>query len=83
MFSALLGLDDGDGDCGDGVVYRVELDGIELYRSQTVASGEPATSVSVRLDRGILLDLFVDPLGGNDCDESVWAEARLIDAKPD
>ena len=62
----------------DGVVYRVEVDCPEVYRLPKVTRGDPSTPVSIPLGGGTEVDLFVDPLGNKNCDESVWAEARLF-----
>ncbi len=79
-FSACIGLEDGDGDCGDGVVFRVAADGIEIFSSDVITSAQPVTCFNVPLNSCMALELFVDPLGDYFCDEAVRANAKLITA---
>ncbi len=82
-FSACVGLEDGDGNCGDGVIFRVNIDdqdgnSFEIYKSNIILSGETVTCFSLPLNGSTTLDLFVDELGDNGCDEAVWVNAKLI-----
>ncbi len=76
-FSACIGLDDGDNSCGDGVIFRVNADEIEIYKSDIIISAQPVTCFNLPINGSTKLELFVDELGSNGCDESAWVNAKL------
>jgi hypothetical protein len=79
-FQACVGLDDGGGDCGDGVNFGVYGDGKRLY-SKDKGGGEGATCFHLDISGVRSLQLVVDKKEDNDCDEAEWVNANLCTLK--
>jgi hypothetical protein len=85
-FSACVGLDDGDGHCGDGVDFQIwltnENDNKALYRTITKHSQEAATCFSIDTKNRKTLTLVADAKINDDCDEAEWVNANVCREKP-
>jgi hypothetical protein len=62
---------------GNGVVFRVYLDGQLIYSSSPIYFETPPLDISLNVSGGNVLVLEVDSDGSNWKDHSVWANARL------
>lgn len=79
-FSAVVGLDEtartGRGKAA--VRFRVEVDGVERWRTPEMREDSPPITIVVDgLENARVLSLFCDPLGGQDYDHADWGQARL------
>jgi len=79
-FQACIGLDDGGGDCGDGVEFSVIGDGKRLY-SKDKGGGEGATCFHLDVTDVRSLQLVVNKKEDNACDEAEWVNANLCTLK--
>jgi len=77
-FEACVGLDDGDGNCGDGAIFKVILDKKEAYNSKVVLSANAIKCFSIPVAGKQTLELVADKNRDNKCDDAVWANARLL-----
>lgn len=76
-FLSDVGVDDEVGANGT-VVFRVVVDGAEVYNSMTMTGNDVAKQVNVDVTGKNTLELFVDDAGdGNGSDHADWANARL------
>jgi hypothetical protein len=64
--------------CGDGVVFKVLLDGQEVYSGAVRYASDPPQTVELDVAGAQALLLVVDPKQGNDCDWSIWGDPRLV-----
>jgi hypothetical protein len=85
-FSACVGIDDGDGHCGNGADFQIWLtnaNGKEaLYKTITKKSNEAATCFSIDTKARQSLTLIVDPKGDTSCDEAEWVNANVCREAP-
>jgi len=81
-FQALIGIDDGArGRDGDGI-FRVELDGKEVFKSAVLRPGNPPVAVDIPLGESQELSLIVDDVGnGHGGDWGDWLDARLVSSQ--
>jgi len=80
-FEAVAGVDSNDQTSGGrgSVVFGVEAGGKELWRSEVMREGMPGVPVSVELGGVTEFVLTVGDAGdGIACDQSDWADARVI-----
>ncbi len=75
-FAATLGLLEHI-NCGDGVQFLVFLDGVEVYRSETLYSWSDPVTMSVSIAGSSELMLAVDSLSNNECDWAIWGDPIL------
>ncbi len=68
-------------DCGDGVTFRIFVDGIERYSSPTITAHSQIVSIRADLFSGRVLELIADPGDGGDCDWAIWGDAVLVSAE--
>jgi hypothetical protein len=80
QFVSDVGVDDEANDAMMGsVVFRVVVDGTEVYNSDVVTYADAAKQVNVDVTGKNTLELFVDDGGdGNGFDHADWAGARLL-----
>jgi hypothetical protein len=79
QFVSDVGVDDETNDAAMGsVVFRVVVDGVEVYNSDVVTYQDMAKQVNVDVTGKNTLELFVDDANdGNAFDHADWANARL------
>lgn len=65
---------------GDGAVFRVLVDGNEVYTSPAVTFSSKPVSFEVDVYGGQILTLSIDNLAGGDCDWSIWGDPMLVRA---
>lgn len=74
------GIRDGAEGKSNGVGFRIQVNGVEVYRRDVMA-GDPWQPFSVPLDRWtgktIVLTLITDSLGDHSCDWAYWGEPHL------
>jgi hypothetical protein len=77
-FTACAGIDDVNGDCGAGAVFRVAVDGNELWSKQ-LANGDAAACFSVSTKGGRELELSVAMPDGSagSCLKADWIDAEM------
>lgn len=79
-FISTIGLQDSincTGGLKDGVVFIVQLDGKEIYKSPITTDETDPVEIQLTVATGNELKLIVDPLKDNDCDWAIWGDARL------
>jgi hypothetical protein len=77
-FTTVIGIDDSQRNGPGSVVFRVEVDGREVYSSGLMTAASPPRDVKVDLTGATTLRLVVDDGGdGNRCDHADWAGATL------
>lgn len=82
MFTASVGVDDGNESDRGSVEFSVLGDGKELWRSDTVKRSDPAKAVNVDIKGVRLLVLRVTDAGdGNDFDHADWLDPKIIKMK--
>lgn len=64
--------------CGDGVVFKVLLDGQAVFPSSVVNSSDAPQDVELDVTGARTLTLVVDQRAGNDCDWSIWGNPVLV-----
>jgi hypothetical protein len=67
-----------DVDCGDGVVFRVFLDGQEVYSSSPVYPSTPPETIQLDVAGANAMELVVDTRQTSDCDWAIWGDPTLI-----
>jgi len=80
-FEAAAGIDSNDNTSGGrgSVVFSVDAEGEELWRSEVINEGMPPVSASVLLNGATEFALRVDDAGdGNACDQADWVDARVV-----
>ena len=80
-FAAAIGVDSNEQTSGGrgSVVFAVEVNGKSAFRSKLMREGTAAEDVSVDLGGAREFTLMVEDGGdGNACDQSDWADARVI-----
>lgn len=80
-FEAKVGIDASVGQRG-GVVFVVELDGREVYRSPKCYGGQAARDVRIETGNATTLCLIVDPAGAAQHDRANWGDAAFIRRAP-
>ena len=76
-FTACAGIDDVNGDCGAGAIFRVAVDGKEVWSKQ-LSNGAAAACFSVSTKGGRELELTVKRDGGDrSCAKADWLNAEL------
>lgn len=78
-FTAYILMQDGV-NCGDGVVFRVELDDRLAYESQPVHADTAPQKIEVDVSSAQLLELVVNSRSSGDCDWSIWGDPVLTKA---
>ena len=78
VFHACVGLDDGDGNCGDGADFTVEADGVTVAGPIAKSSGQSASCFTANVTGVQELVLRATPRGSIACDEAEWVDAYLI-----
>ena len=79
-FEAMIGLDDGCLGRPGNAVFKVLLDGREVFKSEVMRPGEPPKYIAIPLEDARGLTLIVDDVGdGHGGDWGNWADARLTD----
>ncbi len=81
QFEAITGVDSNEQTSGGrgSVVFRVEIDGKEVWHSELMREGMAGVPVSVRLNGVTEFSLVIDDGGdGISCDQSNWANARVV-----
>lgn len=79
-FTAMIGLDDGCIGRPGAAIFRVLLDGKEVFKSDVMKPGEEPKNIVISLNEAKILTLIVDDTGdGHGGDWGNWADARLID----
>ncbi len=71
----------GVGACGDGAVFRIRQDASLLWESGTQLEAQVATPFGTLAVVPGTVDLEVDPLTDNACDQSAWLDL-LVDCGP-
>lgn len=81
-FQALIGVDDGaKGRSGEGI-FRVQVDGKEVFKSDTLLPGNTPIPVDISVSGASKLALFIDDEGdGHGGDWGDWLDARLVNSK--
>jgi hypothetical protein len=83
LFQSDIGVDTPQLSGPGSVVFHVEVDGKEVYKSYVLRSGAPHETVQVDVTGAHTLALVVDDAGdGNHDDHADWAGARLIRRAP-
>jgi alpha-galactosidase len=80
-FSAVVGVDSNSQTSGGrgSVVFSVNVQGREAYKSAVIHEGMPAVPVSVDLNGASVLTLGISDAGdGISCDQSDWADAKVV-----
>lgn len=80
-FSAWIGVDNNDRTQGGvgSVIFSVEANGKELYRSKVFRGGDAPEKVDIDIDNAKIIDLKVeDANDGPACDHADWANAIII-----
>jgi hypothetical protein len=75
-FSGAVGLDDGDGNCGDGADAYIWLDGQQVAHFD-LASAKPAQFFNVNVAGVTTMTLTVDPRTNYLCDEAEWVATKF------
>jgi hypothetical protein len=63
--------------CGDGVIFRVMLDGIEVYSSAPVSADTFPVEVELNIGGASTLTLIADMRTTGDCDWAIWGDPYL------
>ncbi|MBN1918156.1 MAG: NPCBM/NEW2 domain-containing protein [Verrucomicrobia bacterium] len=81
-FVARIAVDDGcKGRSGESI-FRVQLDGTEVFKSRVFLPGDDPESIDIPLDQAGTLSLIIDDEGdGHGGDWGNWLDARLVDSK--
>lgn len=81
-FQALIGVDDGaKGRSGEGI-FRIQVDGKEVYKSGVLLPGRTPIPVDIPMTGAKKLALFIDDEGdGHGGDWGDWLDARLVNSK--
>jgi len=61
----------------DGVVFVVELDGTEVFRSEPVFIESKPRRIKLSVAGGQVLELVTVPRGNNGCDWAIWGDPVL------
>lgn len=77
-FHACVGLDDGDGNCGNGADFTVEADEVTVAGPFPKNSGESASCFTVNVTGKLDLALVATSRGSIACDEAEWVDAYLV-----
>lgn len=80
-FEAVVGVDSNEQTSGGrgSVVFSVRVNNAEAWHSEVLREGLPPVPVRVDLKGATRLELVVDDAGdGISCDQSDWAEARVV-----
>jgi hypothetical protein len=81
-FQAQIGVDDGARGRAGEAIFRIELDGQEVFKSDVLLPGQPPVAVDVPLGAARELSLFVDDEGdGHGGDWGNWLDARLVNSQ--
>lgn len=73
--NAVVGLDD-ESACGDGAEFAVVANGVELWRSRRLYSGD-TSKLAVKVPPSKTLELRLEMGSNKDCDHGDWANAWL------
>lgn len=74
-FHAVVGLDD-ESACGDGAEFRILSNGVELWHSRRLYSGD-TSKLAVKIPPSKTLELRLEMGENMDCDHGDWANAWL------
>jgi alpha-galactosidase len=80
-FTAVVGVDSNDQTKGGrgSVIFSVTVAGKEAFRSKVMREGMPAAPVRVELNGAASFELRVSDAGdGISCDQSDWADAKVV-----
>ncbi len=81
-FVALVGVDDAVKGRNGEAIFRVKVDGKEVFKSDVLLPGEPPKEVDVPIAGATELGLYVDDEGdGHGGDWGNWLDARLVNSK--
>lgn len=67
--------------CGDGVIFHIILDGVEIYTSRILNSVSAPETANLNIADGNLLILKVEMRSSADCDWAIWGNPLLTLAK--
>jgi archaellum component FlaG (FlaF/FlaG flagellin family) len=78
LSTTLVVYNEGNSDCGDGVVFKVLVDGALTYESQVMLPSSDPAEVEISLPAGEVLTLVADPQADSDCDFAIWGDPILL-----
>jgi hypothetical protein len=76
--TTLVVYNEGNSDCGDGVIFKVLVDGTLAYESAVMLPTSDPTDVEIPLPAGRVLTLIADPQVDNYCDFAIWGDPILL-----
>jgi hypothetical protein len=81
-FQALIAVDDGCKGRDGEAIFRIQVDGKEVYKSGVMLPGDEPMPLDIPIAGAKTLGLFIDDEGdGHGGDWGEWLDARLVDSK--